>query len=68
MSRPQASLDQITRKHLDLDLIKDQRKIELEYAKTKNNPDPKPMNLDLMTTPTCFEQVKVILGFLRGSM
>ena len=65
MSCPQASFDQITRKHLDL--IKDQRKIKLEYSKTKDNPDPKPLMLDLMSAPACFEKVKVILGSLRGS-
>ena len=65
MSRLQARFDQILRDHLDL--VKDQRKIEFAYAKTKDNPDSKPLTLDLMTTPTCFEKVKTLLSSLQGS-
>ena len=51
-----AGFDQIMRNYLDL--AKDQRKVNLENAKTKVSPDLKPLTLDLANAPTCFEKVK----------
>ena len=50
-----------------LELFKEQRTMELNYEKTKAHPDPTPMTLDLTTTPTCFEKVKVTLSGMQGS-
>ena len=65
MSHPQADFANITKHHLDL--VKEQWTIELEYLQAKDNPDPKPMTLDLMSAPACFKKVKVILGSMRRS-
>ena len=65
MSRPNPTFDKMTIDYLDL--VKDQRKIEREYAMTKSGPDPKPLTLDLVTAPACFEKVKTYLSTLRGA-
>ena len=62
MSRLIPAFDKITRDYLDL--VKEQRKVELEYAKTKAGLDPKPLTLDLATAPACFEKVKTLLSTL----
>ena len=50
-----------------LDLVKDQWKIKLEYAKTKSALDLKPLMLDLEKVPAFFEKVKTLLSSLQGS-
>ena len=65
MSRQSPMFDKITKDYLDL--VKEQRKIEREYAKTKASPEPKPLTLDLATAPTCFEKVNTLLSSLQGS-
>ena len=65
MSRLNPGFDEITRDYLEL--VKDQRKVEIEYAKTKSGSDLKPLTLDLVTAPACFEKVKTVLSALRGA-
>ena len=65
MSRISPGFDGITKYYLEL--VKDQRNVEIEYAKTKSSPDPKPLQLDLATAPACFEKVKTLLGALQGA-
>ena len=65
MSRRNPRFDKIQKSYLDL--VMDQRKVELDYAKTKSSMDPKPLTLDLATAPACFEKVKTLLSSLRGS-
>ena len=65
MSRISPGFDGISKYYLEL--VKDQRNVEIEYAKTKSSPDPKPLQLDLATAPACFEKVKTLLGALRGA-
>ena len=55
----------ITKKYLKN--IRDQQTMELKYKKTKDNPDPKTMTLDLSTAPACFEKMKVILSAMWGA-
>ena len=65
MSRQNPKFDRIKKSYLDL--VMDQRKVELDYAKTKHTLDLKPLTLDLATAPACLEKVKTLLNSLRGS-
>ena len=65
MPRLNPAFDKITRDYLAL--VKDQRKVEREYAKTKGGSDPKPLTLELVTAPACFQKVKTLLSTLRGA-